>query len=140
MIQASTIVGVVSFGAILVLGMVMAASAMLRLRLQHNIEASRLQTKAYKYGGGILPQTHVAPYFTSLLIANFIQAIGSILNINWLIQGGTAYEPACVAQGTMFVVIAGLLDPKKTQVQQRTLEMLEQLYGTVYRSVAVFMH
>jgi len=79
-IVALTIVGVVSFVSILVLGVVMA-------------------TKAYKYGGGILPQTHVAPYFTSLLIANFIQAIGSILNINWLIQGGTAYEPACVAQG-----------------------------------------
>jgi hypothetical protein len=64
------------------------------------------QVKAYKaskHGCGILPRTHATAYFVSLLIANLIQSVGSILNVDWLIQWKTVHEPACVAQGALFV-------------------------------------
>ncbi|KAF8579735.1 hypothetical protein K439DRAFT_371584 [Ramaria rubella] len=55
--------------------------------------------QASRQGGGFLQQTHVAPYFVSLLAANLIQSIGSVLNMEWLQQGGTIFEPSCVVQG-----------------------------------------
>ncbi|KAF8500539.1 hypothetical protein JB92DRAFT_2816772, partial [Gautieria morchelliformis] len=83
-IIALAVVGIISFIAILVLAVVM----MVKIY------------KSAKYGNRTLPQTHIGPYFASLFVANFIQSIGSILNIDWLIQWGTVYEPACVIQGS----------------------------------------
>ena len=101
--QALLLVGLVSFISILGLALVMAASIHSRAipAAQHSTFIHP-QVKAYqaaKHGSGILPRTHATAYFVSLLISNFIQSIGSILNLDWLLQWGTVYEPACVAQG-----------------------------------------
>jgi len=50
-------------------------------------------------GQEVFGQTHIAPYFTSLLLSNLTQSVGSLLNIRWLSMKGTVFGPACVAQG-----------------------------------------
>jgi len=84
-ITALVVAGAVSLLAILILAAVMVVKAW----------------QAWRYGGGILPQTHVAPYFVSLLLANGIQSLGSVMNVEWLGLGGTVYDTVCVGQAVM---------------------------------------
>jgi len=44
-------------------------------------------------------RTHVAAYFVSLLLCDLLQAIGSILNANWIRQMGVEVGDICVLQG-----------------------------------------
>jgi len=46
-------------------------------------------------------RTHVAIYFVSLLISNFDQAIGGLLNIPWVVAGGVYSGMTCTAQGVI---------------------------------------
>ncbi|THH19613.1 hypothetical protein EW146_g1576 [Bondarzewia mesenterica] len=43
--------------------------------------------------------THIAAYFTSLLLSNMIQAIGMLINIHWVIHGGVFSGSLCSVQG-----------------------------------------
>lgn len=47
----------------------------------------------------LFAQTHILPYFVSLLVANFSQSIGSIINITWLNEGGVTFNHSCITQG-----------------------------------------
>ena len=44
-------------------------------------------------------QMHIAAYFASLLIANLVQAIGTLIDARWVIDGGIMRGRLCTAQG-----------------------------------------
>ena len=46
-------------------------------------------------------RTQVAIYFVSLLICNFAQAIGGLLNIIWLVEDRVYIGAACTAQAVI---------------------------------------
>lgn len=46
-------------------------------------------------------RSHIAMYFVSLLICNFDQAIGGLLNITWLVESRVYDSVACTAQGVI---------------------------------------
>jgi len=46
-------------------------------------------------------RTHVAAYFVSLLLCDFIQAVGSIINTVWLHRMGVYFGETCVLQGVL---------------------------------------
>jgi len=49
----------------------------------------------------IFVRTHVAAYFVSLLFSDFIQAIGSLLSIQWIMERGITLGIPCTAQGAI---------------------------------------
>jgi len=46
-------------------------------------------------------RTHVAIFFFSLLICDFIQGIGALLNIPWIVERRAYIGPTCTAQATI---------------------------------------
>ncbi|KAJ8521163.1 hypothetical protein ONZ45_g2080 [Pleurotus djamor] len=64
------------------------------------ISLSAFNTRSWK-DQSLFVRTHVAAYFISLLLCDFFQAIGSILNTTWIRQMGVTYGSTCVAQGVL---------------------------------------
>ncbi|KZT36739.1 hypothetical protein SISSUDRAFT_1023827, partial [Sistotremastrum suecicum HHB10207 ss-3] len=50
-------------------------------------------------GESLFPRTHVTPYYSSLLIANLIQSVGSTISLRWILTGDVTYGPLCYMQG-----------------------------------------
>ena len=46
-------------------------------------------------------RTHVAVYFISLLICNFVQGVGALLNIPWILKQRVYIGPLCTAQAAV---------------------------------------
>ena len=44
-------------------------------------------------------RTHIFAYYVSLLVANALQAAGTLMNFNWVAQGYVVSGPYCSAQG-----------------------------------------
>ena len=45
--------------------------------------------------------THVVPYFVSLLAANILQAFGTSLNARWVVERAVEAGPFCTFQGAI---------------------------------------
>jgi hypothetical protein len=43
--------------------------------------------------------THINGYFNALLLANALQAIGTVMNLKWAADGGVTAGGLCTAQG-----------------------------------------
>ena len=46
-------------------------------------------------------RTQVARYFLSLLICNLVQAVGTLFNLAWFVDGRVEIGTACTAQATI---------------------------------------
>lgn len=78
----------ISFASVLSLLIVMAVSAFRSLKSGASDQL-------------MFVRTHVAAYFVSLLFSDFIQALGSLMSIQWVMEHGITLGVPCTAQGAI---------------------------------------
>ncbi|GLB37316.1 putative G protein-coupled glucose receptor regulating Gpa2 [Lyophyllum shimeji] len=85
---------------VMILVVVSCISLIAVIALLSTIAVSAFNTRA-SLDNHLFVRTHVAAYFVSLLLCNFIQAIGSIINTAWVHKMGVYFGETCVLQGVL---------------------------------------
>ncbi|KAI6108428.1 hypothetical protein EDD16DRAFT_81346 [Pisolithus croceorrhizus] len=62
-------------------------------------------------------ETHIHYYFLNLMVSDFIQAVGGLLSIKWIIEDNVYSGPFCTAQG-FFVHVGDIAVALSTAVRQ----------------------
>ncbi|KAG6821022.1 hypothetical protein H0H93_007912 [Arthromyces matolae] len=69
-------------------------------QLEVQVELSAYNTQS-STDDHLFVRTHVAAYFVSLLLCEFLQAISSIISTTWLTRHGVTFGETCVTQGVL---------------------------------------